>query len=316
MSPLVLTGIFVLTVGAKGLGIVASGLAPGHPDHSLGVFDDMMIDQIHQTKIGGEVVMRKKLIWAGCLAPLLLLASLGIAWAAEAAPKIDSGDTAFVLIGAALVLLMTPGLAFFYGGMVRRKNVLSTIMHSFIIICLISVQWVIYGYGLAFGPDKLHLIGSLSWLGLNGVGFAPYEVAVNGARAAPYGATIPHLVYMAFQMMFAVITAALISGSFAERFRFPAFLIFTLLWTTIVYDPLAHWVWGYGGGDGGPGAVRQPRHDRLRSQGVRTAERLQGGVPGGRGEYQAAPQDEDRSGRKGRERGAGSAVDLPCRPHR
>jgi Amt family ammonium transporter len=161
-----------------------------------------------------------------------------MAWAADAAPKIDSGDTAFVLIGAALVLLMTPGLAFFYGGMVRRKNVLSTIMHSFIIMCLVSVQWVVFGYSLAFGPDKLHLIGSLSWLGLSGVGFAPNP---------NYGPTIPQLAFMAFQLMFAIITAALISGSFAERFRFPAFLIFTLLWTTIVYDPLAHWVWGYGG---------------------------------------------------------------------
>ncbi|MGD0153055.1 MAG: ammonium transporter [Thermacetogeniaceae bacterium] len=182
--------------------------------------------------------MKKKLLWACCLMPLLWLASSGIALAADAAPKIDSGDTAFVLLCAALVLLMTPGLAFFYGGMVRRKNVLSTIMYSFIIIALISVQWVLFGYTLAFGPDKLHLIGNLSWLGLIGVGGAPNP---------DYAATIPHMAYMAFQMMFAIITAALISGSFAERFRFPAFLIFTLLWTTIVYDPLAHWVWGAGG---------------------------------------------------------------------
>ncbi len=182
--------------------------------------------------------MKKRAIWAAGLLPLLWLASSGVAWAADAAPKIDSGDTAFVLICAAMVLLMTPGLAFFYGGMVRRKNVLSTIMHSFIIICLISVQWVLVGYSLAFGPDKLHLIGSLAWLGLSGV----------GAAANPnYAATIPQLAYVAFQLMFAIITAALISGSFAERFRFPAFLIFTLLWTLIVYDPLAHWVWGYGG---------------------------------------------------------------------
>ncbi len=182
--------------------------------------------------------MKKRVIWAACLLPLLWLAGSGVAWAADAAPKIDSGDTAFVLICAAMVLLMTPALAFFYGGMVRRKNVLSTIMHSFIIICLISVQWVLVGYSLAFGPDKLHLIGSLAWLGLSGVG---------GAANPNYAATIPQLAYVAFQLMFAIITAALISGSFAERFRFPAFLIFTLLWTTIVYDPLAHWVWGYGG---------------------------------------------------------------------
>ena len=181
--------------------------------------------------------MRKKMIGACCLLPLMWLASSGIAWAADA-PKIDSGDTAFVLLCAALVLLMTPGLALFYGGMVRRKNVLSTIMHSFIIIALVSVQWVLFGYTLAFGPDKLHLIGNLSWLGLIGVGGAPNP---------DYAATIPHLAYMAFQLMFAIITAALISGSFAERFRFPAFLIFTLLWTTIVYDPMAHWVWGAGG---------------------------------------------------------------------
>jgi Amt family ammonium transporter len=151
---------------------------------------------------------------------------------------INSGDTAFVLIGAAMVLLMTPALAFFYGGMARRKNLLSTIMHTFIIICLISVQWVLFGYSIAFGPDKLHLFGSLAWIGLNGVGMAPDP---------NYAATIPHMVYMAFQMMFAIITTALISGSAAERFRFPAFLIFSVLWATLVYDPIAHWVWGYGG---------------------------------------------------------------------
>lgn len=182
--------------------------------------------------------MKKRVIWAGCLMPLLWLASTGIAWAADTTPKIDSGDTAFVLLCAALVLLMTPGLAFFYGGMVRRKNVLSTIMHSFIIICMVSVQWVLFGYSLAFGPDKLHLIGSLAWLGLNGIGFTPNP---------SYAGTIPQFAYVAFQLMFAIITAALISGSFAERFRFPAFLIFTLLWTTVVYDPMAHWVWGAGG---------------------------------------------------------------------
>ncbi|MEW5763218.1 MAG: ammonium transporter [Bacillota bacterium] len=160
------------------------------------------------------------------------------AWALADEAKIDTGDTTFVLLSAALVWLMTPGLALFYGGMVRRKNVLGTIMHSFIIICLVSVQWVLIGYTLAFGPDHGHLIGNLSWLGLKDVGQTPN---------ADYAATIPHLVFMVFQLMFAIITAALITGSFAERMRFPAFLAFSLLWTTVVYDPLAHWVWGVDG---------------------------------------------------------------------
>lgn len=166
----------------------------------------------------------------------LLVSVPGLAWAGES--QIDSGDTTFVLISSALVMIMTPGLALFYGGMVRKKNVLSTIMQSFIIICLVSVQWVLFGYSLAFGPDKGHIVGSLDWLGLAGVG---------QDANADYSATIPHLVFMAFQLMFAIITAALITGSIAERMRFPAFLVFTLLWTTFIYDPLAHWVWGVGG---------------------------------------------------------------------
>src|SRR2546429_150081 len=152
--------------------------------------------------------------------------------------KIDSGDTAWVLASAALVMLMTPALGFFYGGLVRRKNVLSTIMHSFFILCLISVQWVLWGYSLAFGPDKFHLIGGLEWVGLNNVGFTPNP---------DYAPTIPHQAFMVFQMMFAVITPALISGAFAERQRFKAFVLFSLLWATFVYDPIAHWVWGAGG---------------------------------------------------------------------
>lgn len=135
-------------------------------------------------------------------------------------------------------MLMTPGLALFYGGMVRKKNVLGTIMQSFIIVALISVQWVLVGYTLAFGPDKGHLIGGLEWLGLRGVGLTPNP---------DYAATIPHQVFMVFQLMFAIITPALITGSFAERMRFPAFLLFILLWATLVYDPLAHWVWGVDG---------------------------------------------------------------------
>jgi len=150
----------------------------------------------------------------------------------------DTGDTGFIMISTALVFFMTPGLALFYGGMVRKKNVLSTLMHSWIIIGIISLQWILVGYTLAFGPDNNGLIGGLDWLGLNGVGM--------GANP-DYAATIPAIVFMAFQMMFAVITPALISGSIAERMRFPAFIVFMLLWATFVYDPLAHWVWGVGG---------------------------------------------------------------------
>jgi Amt family ammonium transporter len=150
--------------------------------------------------------------------------------------KINSGDTAWLLASAALVMLMTPALGFFYGGLVRRKNVLATIMHSFFILCLISVQWVLWGYSLAFGPDHGGIIGGLDWAALKGVGQDP----------GPYGATVPHLAYMVFQMMFAVITPALITGAFAERKRFKAFVVFTLLWATLVYDPVAHWVWGGG----------------------------------------------------------------------
>lgn len=158
--------------------------------------------------------------------------------AAADATKIDTGDTAFVLISAALVMLMTPGLALFYGGMVRTKNALSTIMQSFFIVALISVQWVLWGYTLAFGPDVNHFVGGLDWLALNGVGQDPN---------ADYAATVPHLAFMIFQAMFAVITPALITGSFAERMKFPAFVVFTLVWATFVYDPVAHWVWGVGG---------------------------------------------------------------------
>ena len=151
----------------------------------------------------------------------------------------NSGDTAWVLTASALVLLMTiPGLAFFYGGLVRRKNVLSILMQCFIIVCVISLQWVLFGYSLAFGPDFHGIIGTLEWAGLAGVGAAPNS---------NYAATIPHSAFMIFQAMFAVITPALIIGAYAERVKFPAFLLFTVLWATFVYDPLAHWVWGAGG---------------------------------------------------------------------
>src|SRR6187455_1075698 len=150
-------------------------------------------------------------------------------------PEISAGDTAWVLTSAALVMLMTPGLAFFYGGLVRRKNVLSTIMHSFFILGLVSVTWVLWGYTLAFGPDTgLGLIGGLDWLGLEGV---------TGEPSSVYATTVPHLAFMAFQMVFAIITPALITGAFAERKRFKAFVIFAVAWSTLVYAPIAHWVW-------------------------------------------------------------------------
>ncbi|MDO8472890.1 MAG: ammonium transporter [Dehalococcoidia bacterium] len=152
--------------------------------------------------------------------------------------NINAGDTAWVLMSAALVLLMTPGLAFFYGGLVGRKNALSTIMHSFILIALVSIQWVLWGYTLAFGPDHAHLSGGLDWIGLRNVGMDPNP---------DYAATIPHQAFMIYQAMFAIITPALISGAFAERMKFKAFLLFSIIWITLVYDPLAHWVWGMGG---------------------------------------------------------------------
>jgi len=152
--------------------------------------------------------------------------------------KIDSGDTAWVLVSAGLVMFMTPGLAFFYGGLVRRKNVLSILMQCIIILCIISLQWVLFGYSLAFGPDIGGLIGSLKWAGLSGVGAAPNP---------DYAPTIPASAFMIFQAMFAVITPALILGAFAERMRFGAFCLFSLLWATLIYDPVCHWVWGNGG---------------------------------------------------------------------
>ena len=152
----------------------------------------------------------------------------------------NSGDTAWVLTSTALVMLMTiPGLAFFYGGLVRRKNVLSILMQCFIIMCVISLQWVLFGYSLAFGPDTGQgIIGSLDWAGLRHVGGLPFK---------DYAETIPHSVFMIFQCMFAVITPALMIGAFAERIKFSSFLVFTILWATFVYDPLAHWLWGTGG---------------------------------------------------------------------
>ena len=149
----------------------------------------------------------------------------------------SSGDTAWILISTALVMLMTPGLALFYGGMVRKKNVLSTMMMSFAILAVIGVLWVLYGYTLAFGPDKGGIIGGLDWIGLRNVGQGP----------SPYAPTVPHLAYMMFQGMFAIITVALITGAVVERIKFSALLAFSVLWFTLIYCPVAHWVWGSGG---------------------------------------------------------------------
>lgn len=151
---------------------------------------------------------------------------------------ISSADTAFVLVSTALVLLMTPGLAIFYAGMVRSKNVLGTIIQSFILISVITIEWIYIGYSMSFGPDINGFIGDLSWFGLNGVGQEPSTI---------YARTIPHMVFMIFQCMFAVITPALITGAFAERMRFGPFIVFSLLWAVFVYNPICHWVWGSGG---------------------------------------------------------------------
>ncbi len=165
---------------------------------------------------------------------------------AEGEAVIDTGDTAFSVLCTALVFLMTPGLALFYGGMVRKKNVLNTMMNSFVTIGLISIQWVLIGYTIAFGSDAFNgLFGGLDFIGFRGVGEAP----------SAYAGTIPHGAFAAYQMMFAIITPALITGAFAERMRFPAFVAFILLWATFVYDPLAHWVWGSGGWLGKMGAL-------------------------------------------------------------
>jgi len=188
--------------------------------------------------------MLGKMAWwvAASLGLALAIGSVARAETVAPAPapelKVDSGDTAWVLASAALVMLMTPGLAFFYGGLVRRKNVLSILMQCFTILCLISLQWVLFGYSLAFGPDFHHVIGNLDWFGLGGVGAKPNP---------DYSATVPHSTFMIFQCMFAVITPALIIGAFAERMKFTGFCIFSLLWATVVYDPVCHWVWAEGG---------------------------------------------------------------------
>ena len=183
-------------------------------------------------------LFRKRIFWITIFGLFFLWGLVPGAYAQEAVntPQISSGDTAWVLTSSALVLAMiVPGLALFYGGMVRSKNVLSTMMHSFIAICLVSVVWVFWGYSLAFGPDVGGIVGSLDLAGLAGVGPEPSE-----------GSTIPHLAFMVFQLMFAGITVALISGAIAERMKFSAFVLFAVLWVTCIYAPLAHWVWGGG----------------------------------------------------------------------
>jgi Amt family ammonium transporter len=159
---------------------------------------------------------------------------------------IDTGDTAFIIAAAGLVLLMTPGLALFYGGMVRSKNILGTILQSFIMISVISLEWVYIGYSMSFGPDVGGFIGNLSWFALNGVTSEP---------SADYATTIPQNVFMIYQCMFAIITPALITGAFAERMRFGPFLVFSLLWTVFVYNPVCHWIWGSGGWLGAKGVL-------------------------------------------------------------
>jgi len=184
--------------------------------------------------------MRRKLAFGSIAAALAVAAIPGMALAAEGDPPIDSGDTAWMLAATALVMIMLPGLALFYGGLVRRKNVLSTIMHSFFGLAIVSVVWVLVGFSLAFGPDVngMGLIGNLDYVGFLGVGLVPSTV---------YGLTIPFVLFAAFQLMFAAITPALITGAFAERKRFAAFVLFTVLWSIFVYSPIAHWVWAADG---------------------------------------------------------------------
>ena len=179
----------------------------------------------------------RRILWAGAGA-MMASGSLTTRVFAADGTTVNPGDTAWLLMSAALVLLMTPGLAFFYGGLVRRKNMLSILMQCFTLMCLVTLQWVGFGYSLAFGPDVKGLIGSLGWMGLRGVGLEPN---------ATYAATIPHQLFMIYQAMFAIITPGLILGAFAERMRFSAFCLFSLLWATLVYDPVAHWVWAAGG---------------------------------------------------------------------
>jgi Amt family ammonium transporter len=191
-----------------------------------------------------EVTMRKSLLKVSAFLMVLSFSGIALAEEISGTPAIDSGDNAWVLVSSAFVMLMVPGLALFYGGMVRKKNVLNTLMFSFAALGIVTLQWVIFGYSLSFGPDVGGIVGSLKWIGLSGVGLEPGD----------YADTIPHQSFMVFQMMFAIITPALISGAVAERMKFSAFVVFIAIWTTIVYDPICHWVWG-GGWMGNLGAL-------------------------------------------------------------
>ncbi|HEY9826556.1 MAG TPA: ammonium transporter [Stenomitos sp.] len=213
--------------------------------------------------------MYRRLLAVGVLAPLLLLLPLsGIAWAAEGPPAPDTGDTGFMIICAALVLLMTPGLAYFYGGFVRSRNILNTLMMSFVLMGIVGTTWILWGYSLAFAPGT-SFIGDLEWFGLSNVtADAGYYIPKTAIEAignvgalfvndgkeyaatqgfGSYSPTIPHLLFMMYQGMFAIITPALISGAIVERVSFKAYFWFVLLWSTFIYSPLAHMVWGVGG---------------------------------------------------------------------
>ena len=199
----------------------------------------MYTDSCHNVNHVKSIVTR---IQIGTLAIGLLAFLVDTAAAQSTEQAVSTGDTAWILISAALVMLMTPAVGFFYGGMVRKKNVLGIITQSFVILALVSIQWVIIGYSLSFGPDFdglfAGIIGNLKWLGLEGVGSIPNS---------NYAPTIPHLTFAIYQAMFAIITPALVIGAFADRVKFSAFIAFTVLWSTFVYDPIAHWVWGTGG---------------------------------------------------------------------
>ncbi|MDP5016218.1 ammonium transporter [Anabaena sp. UHCC 0187] len=195
--------------------------------------------------------MFKKVVIIGCLTLFMLVGLLtgnAFAAASAAAPLPDTGDTAFMLISSALVLLMTPGLAFFYGGFVRSHNILNTLMMSFVLMAIVGVTWVLWGYSLSFAPG-LPFIGGLQWLGLNGVGLETtgYLQGSAPAEVVSYAPTIPHQAFMIYQAMFAIITPALISGAIAERMSFRAYCLFVVLWSTFIYTPLAHMVWAKGG---------------------------------------------------------------------
>jgi ammonium transporter, Amt family len=189
--------------------------------------------------MGGRLTGRRARYWFILIATAATMTLASNTSAADAPSQVNGADVAWLLTSAALVLMMTiPGLALFYGGLVRRKNVLSTLMQSFILAAVVSIEWVLVGYSIAFAPGS-SIVGGLSWAGLAGVSASqPY---------AGYSATVPHQAYMIYQCMFAVITPALITGAIAERMSFRGFLMFTILWSLLIYNPLAHWVWGVDG---------------------------------------------------------------------